>query len=147
MCNSGKCVQNTISPGVTSAAHWSEWSTSECKSGCIVRSKGFKEKTRTCIKQTPVTIGSTCPGQSRDSVVGCSPGCKQVCRDVSYLSYPGCKQGETKTAQSYAKTMCTKFLDIEPALKRKINAYGEQTKHSMDRPELACQVKNLFRIF
>ena len=132
VCNSGKCVQNTISPGVTSAAHWSEWSTSECKSGCIVRSKGFKEKTRTCIKQTPVTIGSTCPGQSRDSVVGCSPGCKQ---------------GETKTAQSYAKTMCTKFLEIEPALKRKINAYGEQTKHSMDRPELACQVKNLFRIF
>ena len=56
-----------------------------------------------------------------------------------------CKQGETKTAQSYAKTMCTKFLEIEPALKRKINAYGEQTKHSMDRPELACQVKNLFR--
>ena len=132
MCNSGKCVKNTISPGVTSAAHWSEWSTSECKSGCIVRSKGFKEKTRTCIKQTPVTIGSTCPGQSRDSVVGCSPGCKQ---------------GETKTAQSYAKTMCTKFLDIEPALKRKINAYGEQTKHSMGRPELACQVKNLFKIF
>ena len=129
MCNSGKCVQNTISPGVTSAAHWSEWSTSECKSGCIVRSKGFKEKTRTCIKQTPVTIGSTCPGQSRDSVVGCSPGCEQ---------------GETKTAQSYAKTMCTKFLEIEPALKRKINAYGEQTKHSMDRPELACQVKHTF---
>ena len=54
---------------------------------------------------------------------------------------PGCKQGETKTSQSYAKTMCTKFLAIEPALKRKINAYGEQTKHSMDRPELACQVE------
>ena len=125
VCNSGNCVKNTISPGVTSAAHWSEWSTSECKSGCIVRSKGYKEKTRTCIKQTPVTIGSTCPGQSRDSVVGCSPGCRQ---------------GETKTAQSYAKTMCTKFLAIEPALKKKINAYGEQTKHSMDRPELACQV-------
>ena len=115
---------------MTSAAHWSEWTTSNCKSGCIVRSKGYVEKTRTCIKQTPVTIGSTCPGQSRDSVVGCSPGCAQ---------------GETKTAQSYAKTMCTKFLAIEPALKSKINAYGEQTKHSMDRPELACQVKLTFQ--
>merc|ERR1719249_70978 len=39
VCNSGKCVKNTISPGVTSAAHWSEWTTSECKSGASSAAK------------------------------------------------------------------------------------------------------------
>jgi hypothetical protein len=124
VCHAGQCVRNTISPGITSAAHWSEWSTSGCKSGCIVRSKGYTEKTRTCIKQTPVTIASTCPGQSRDAVVGaCSPTC-----------------GATKTVQDYAKDMCQKFIQAEPSLGERINAYGEQTAHSMERPELACQV-------
>ena len=123
VCSSGRCVPNTISPGVTSAAHWSEWSTSACQSGCIVRSKGYKVKTRTCNKQTPVTIDSTCPGQSKDALVGCSASCPT-----------------TKTSQDYTEEMCTKFIAAEPSLKTKINPYGEQTRHSTDRPELACQV-------
>ena len=63
ICHQGECVKNTISPGVTNTANWSEWSgTGTCESGCIPRSQGFIKKTRICNKKSPVTINSICPG-------------------------------------------------------------------------------------
>ena len=41
ICHQGECTKNTVSPGVSNSATWSEWSTpAKCESGCITRSKG-----------------------------------------------------------------------------------------------------------
>ena len=93
---SGKCVKNTVSPGVSNSATWSEWSrASPCTSGCITRSKGFSTKHRTCIKQNPVTVDSTCPGSSTEVT---------LCNTASCPQY--------RLNQDFASDMCKKFLTV-----------------------------------
>ena len=93
---SGHCVKNTISPGTTNTATWSDWSPlSACRSGCITRSKGYSTKHRTCIKQNPVSYRSTCPGSSSEV---------SLCTTASCPSY--------MTKMAYASSMCKKFLEV-----------------------------------
>ena len=89
-------MKNTVSPGLSNSATWSEWSRpSPCTSGCITRSKGFSTKQRTCIKQNPVTVDSTCPGSSTE---------------VSLCSTASCPQYRLNT--DFASDMCKKFLKV-----------------------------------
>jgi len=124
ICHQGECVKNTISPGVSNAASWSEWSSSGvCESGCIPRSKGFIKKTRTCNKKSPVTINSICPGSTTEVTLCDSPSCS----------------GYT-TSKDYAKSMCQKFIKADSRLSSKIQAHGYQPTHVTDRVDIACTV-------
>jgi len=124
ICHQGECVKNTISPGVTNTANWSEWSgTGTCESGCIPRSQGFIKKTRICNKKSPVTINSICPGSTTE---------------VTLCDEPTCS-GYT-TAKDYAKTMCQKFINADSRLASKIKAHGYQPSHVPDRGDIACTI-------
>ena len=137
---SGKCVKNTVSPGVSNSATWSEWSrASPCTSGCITRSKGFSTKHRTCIKQNPVTVDSTCPGSSTEVT---------LCNTASCPQY--------RLNQDFASDMCKKFLTVrkifaelkyfllptqaDSRLSGKITKLGYQPSHLNDRVDIACTV-------
>ena len=90
-------MKNIVSPGVSNSATWSEWSRpSTCTSGCITRSKGFSTKTRTCIKQNPVTVDSTCPGSSTEVTLCNTANCPQY-----------------RLNKDFASDMCKKFLEVK----------------------------------
>ena len=123
ICLAGECAKNPT-PGVGNSATWSEWSSpSECTSGCISRSRGRSTRSRSCIKQNPVTYGSDCLGPSERVALCDTEQCP------SYV-----------TSQGYASDMCKAFLREDPSLETKITAHGMQPKHFTSRVELACQV-------
>ena len=117
-------MKNTISPGVSNSASWSEWSApSTCTSGCITRSRGHSTRSRSCIKQNPVTYGSDCLGPSERV---------SLCDTEKCPSY--------STSQGYASNMCKAFLREDPSLETKITAHGTQPRHLTNRVETACMV-------
>ena len=96
----GSCVRNTVSPGQSNTATWSDWSSpSACRSGCITRSKGYSTKHRTCIKTSPVSFRSNCRGSSTDV---------NLCTTASCPSY--------KTKMAFASSMCKKFIKVNMRL-------------------------------
>ena len=117
-------MKNTVSPGVTNTASWSEWSSaSKCSSGCITRSKGFSTKTRHCNKKSPVTINSNCPGSSTEV---------SLCEDAHCAFYV--------TPKDFATQKCRDFLKVAPHLDTKIRKLGYQPPHITDRVDTACTV-------
>jgi len=123
ICQGGQCVNNNVSPGVVTPATWSAWSYSSCQSGCIIRSKGYITKSRTCQKNTPVSVESNCVGNSLE---------------VQLCDNPKC-QGYTVPAQ-YAHAQCRKYRKASKRLKLDIKGQGMQPKHVKDRVDLACTV-------
>ena len=96
ICEAGKCVTNTVSPGAAKPAAWSEWSApGSCKSGCITRARGYTSKTRVCLKQSPVGVESVCPGPTTETA---------LCSGASCTS--------TSTPQAWAVTQCRAFLKV-----------------------------------
>ena len=69
VCNAGQCVQKPEVPQPSSndVAKWSPWSDfSACRSGCILKSTGYQERTRYCIypPQAPAATAGGCRGQA-----------------------------------------------------------------------------------
>ncbi|KAJ0182622.1 hypothetical protein K1T71_001991 [Dendrolimus kikuchii] len=69
-CQGGECVSSgggapgPVLPEAPGAVAWSPWSVGSCSSGCSLRSRGFRERRRTC--QAP----SGCQGAAYDVVCG-----------------------------------------------------------------------------
>jgi len=121
VCQAGNCVTSNISPGPSAPAYWSPWKFSKCNSGCIVRSKGYVTKTRTCI--TPQSSSSTCSGHSKE---------------VNLCHNPEC--GGYVVASNFADKQCRTFRKKSNRLKLLIRSIGKQPKYKRDRVDTACTI-------
>lgn len=45
---------------------WGQWKTNKCKSECIVKSKGFQNRSRLCDNPRPVNTDEGCEGVAYD---------------------------------------------------------------------------------
>lgn len=72
-CSNGNCVQMKTGANFKIVkGGWSDWKNLGCKSTCMVKSKGYQKKTRTCTNPTPINTDEGCRGPSEDV---------QLCKD------------------------------------------------------------------
>ncbi|VVC90537.1 unnamed protein product [Leptidea sinapis] len=98
-CDGGACVssdpsfqQSTDGP-IGDVTTWSEWKSSECRSGCTQRGRGARERRRTC----PAT--AKCEGSAYDVA---------LCDDVKV-----CGKKTRVTANELAARKCTEYAALE----------------------------------
>lgn len=103
---------------------WSNWKISQCSSGCVLKSKGYQERRRTCDNPIPQNTDEGCDGNSYDVV---------LCDDTPY-----CGRQQRKTIIQYASKRCELFSsnlpEIDPSGK------GLQAPHETHRLWMACAI-------
>lgn len=126
LCIGGECLDETEidiqteDPSVPGG--WSEWTNDECSSGCLLKSKGFQKRQRTCTNPLPVNSGSDCEGLSFD-VSLCDD--KRICGNNRYL-----------TTGNYATMKCREFSELIPD----VDGAGIQAKHELERLWVSCSI-------
>lgn len=128
ICTGGECLkeiavnpdQETEPPTI---GGWSEWMNEDCSSGCILRSKGFQKRHRTCTEPSP-TDSSDCEGLSFDVSLCDDRG---ICGGNRYLS-----------AANYATMRCREFSRLIPELEP--GGRGIQAPHEEQRLWVSCAV-------
>eukprot|EP00096_Caligus_rogercresseyi_P015326 TRINITY_DN7776_c0_g1_i1.p1 TRINITY_DN7776_c0_g1~~TRINITY_DN7776_c0_g1_i1.p1 ORF type:complete len:386 (-),score=72.14 TRINITY_DN7776_c0_g1_i1:206-1363(-) len=124
VCLYGNCIDDDRRPLSNAKPAWTEWTEGPCKSGCIVRSTGVKEKNRECKVPKPLPITTRCPGI--DKKVG-------LCGD-----YPKCPK--TYTVSEWASDRCQKFKDKSTRLRNMLLSQGHRARYNRKKPEVACLV-------
>ncbi|XP_050670666.1 A disintegrin and metalloproteinase with thrombospondin motifs adt-2-like isoform X2 [Leptidea sinapis] len=123
-CDGGACVssdpsfqQSTDGP-IGDVTTWSEWKSSECRSGCTQRGRGARERRRTC----PAT--AKCEGSAYDVA---------LCDDVKV-----CGKKTRVTANELAARKCTEYAavlsDLDP------RGGGLQAPHDPTRMWMGCAI-------
>ena len=106
-------------------ASWSEWyAWSDCKSGCILGSKGSRKRYRKCNipRHLKDLSKSNCPGSAFEVDI-----CDHFCPAV-------------KPAKSFAQFECQKYRESKRRLYRELTGDGKQPSHNAKYPEQACTV-------
>ncbi|KAK2583028.1 hypothetical protein KPH14_009070 [Odynerus spinipes] len=133
-CRAGECLPAfQIAPGPTGGGSfvqeggWSEWKVGPCSSGCLLRSKGARQRHRSCNNPTPINTDTDtgCEGLHYDV---------QLCKDEKL-----CKKKQKRiTNTDFATARCTEFSEVLPELDEK--GRGLQAIHEPDRPWIACAI-------
>lgn len=125
-CIGGSCSSQEISstPIKVVEGGWSDWKTEKCKSGCILKSKGFQKRRRNCDNPRPVNTAEGCEGNSFDVV---------LCKDNSF-----CRRKKRKDVVDYASQKCKQFSEELPALDP--DGKGLQAPHETQRLWMGCAI-------
>ncbi|XP_049961994.1 A disintegrin and metalloproteinase with thrombospondin motifs adt-2-like [Schistocerca serialis cubense] len=124
-CQGGSCVPaKRKKPPKVVKGGWSAWKPEACTSGCIIKSKGFQRRRRSCDNPKPVNTEEGCPGPSFDVV---------LCKDDKL-----CKKSKRQTAAAYATSACGQFAKLLPELDPK--AAGLQAPHETARLWMGCAI-------
>ncbi|CAK9808405.1 A disintegrin and metalloproteinase with thrombospondin motifs 2 [Anthophora plagiata] len=102
---------------------WSDWKDGPCKSGCLLKSTGSRNRQRFCNKPTPRNTEIGCQGLHYDVT---------LCRDDNL-----CKK-KRKSIVDFATLRCGEFSEILPELDGK--GGGLQAPHETERPWMACAI-------
>ena len=112
-------------PAPQATAKYSEWSTwSACQSECILRGKGARNRTRTCVVPRSVNSQqhSTCQGPSSETQI-CEYNCKAV-----------------KRVESFATNACQGYKKLDKGLARDLSGNGKQYEHNNKHIATACTI-------
>ncbi|XP_063221018.1 A disintegrin and metalloproteinase with thrombospondin motifs adt-1-like [Bacillus rossius redtenbacheri] len=124
-CRGGECVvMKKKKPAQVVKGGWSDWKPGKCSSGCIIKSRGFQARKRTCDNPKPVNTEEGCEGPSFDVV---------LCKDDKI-----CKKGKRRSAIDYATKACAEFSKLLPDLDSEPS--GLQAPHEEGRLWMACSV-------
>ncbi|XP_047368387.1 A disintegrin and metalloproteinase with thrombospondin motifs 2-like isoform X2 [Vespa velutina] len=102
-CRAGECLPAfQIAPGPGGGAFireggWSDWKVGPCSSGCLQRSKGARQRHRSCDNPLPINTEAGCEGWHYDV---------QLCKDDRL-----CKK-KRKTITEFATIRCIEFSEI-----------------------------------
>ncbi|XP_046836869.1 A disintegrin and metalloproteinase with thrombospondin motifs 2-like [Vespa crabro] len=128
-CRAGECLPAfQIAPGPGGGAFireggWSDWKVGPCSSGCLQRSKGARQRHRSCDNPLPINTEAGCEGWHYDV---------QLCKDDRL-----CKK-KRKTITEFATIRCIEFSEILSELDGR--GRGLQAIHESDRPWIACAI-------
>ncbi|XP_065209386.1 A disintegrin and metalloproteinase with thrombospondin motifs adt-1-like isoform X2 [Planococcus citri] len=124
-CEDGNCVRMKTIPNLKIVkGGWSDWKNVGCKSACMVKSKGYQKKTRTCTNPAPVNTDEGCKGPAEDV---------QLCKDEKI-----CKKTKRLNVVDYATFKCQEFSKLLPILEP--NGTGIQAPYEEDRLWTACAI-------
>ncbi|XP_050539393.1 A disintegrin and metalloproteinase with thrombospondin motifs adt-2-like [Daktulosphaira vitifoliae] len=124
-CIAGKCVKGKPKkPKNIIKGGWSQWKSHECTSGCIIKSKGFRLRTRICNNPKPVNTDEGCEGPKREAV---------ICKDDKV-----CKKSKKILVTEYATARCKEFGILLPILDEEYS--GLQAPHEETRPWMGCSI-------
>lgn len=103
-CSGGDCVESfkDLEPPPPSPGGWSDWIEEDCRSGCILKSKGSRKKHRSCNNPLPINSASDCEGLTFDISL-CED--REICNKNRYLS-----------ANNFASLKCREFSQLIPEL-------------------------------
>ncbi|XP_075215105.1 A disintegrin and metalloproteinase with thrombospondin motifs adt-1-like [Lycorma delicatula] len=124
-CIAGECVKkNSKLKQIAIKGDWSKWTEEKCTSGCILKSKGYQLKSRTCDNPEPINTDEGCEGLAFEI---------KLCSDESI-----CKNVKRESAVDYATKKCSKFSKF---LKQIDGAgSGLQAPHEPGRIWVACTI-------
>ncbi|XP_072937125.1 A disintegrin and metalloproteinase with thrombospondin motifs adt-2-like [Epargyreus clarus] len=121
-CQGGECVAADPAPGprppAAEGATWGAWSAGACRSGCTLKSRGARERRRSC---PPDAI---CEGSSYDVV---------LCEDTKV-----CGKKTRVSSNEFASRKCTEFAARLPELDPR--GGGLQAPHDPTRMWMGCAV-------
>lgn len=119
VCFGGECVEDVDEETPPGIDGWTEWSVDECSSGCLLRSKGFQKRHRSCLNSA-----GDCEGLSIDLAL-C--GDREICAGNRY-----------STAGDHATNKCRGFSEIISELDG--SAMGMQAPYEEQRLWVSCAI-------
>lgn len=107
------------------SAAWTAWETTPCRSGCIESSRGYKTKSRRCVRHVS---GREVPAD----------GCKGKAVEFDFCDDAPVCRGKKTDLTTFANTQCDKFTEFTKEIKK--GGTAARAKHNKKKLWPACAI-------